>query len=261
MGVAAEEQAAPLPSWTRTLNEAEALTLLDHARPGMDLARWASDGHDLLPQASLPRRRELIRIVREDLLDHDGSTILDSAYGRLLRGGSPHRRRGLLYGRLLARRPLVAPALAALIAPALARSDVPLASNDADVIPGRDWDEWLYSVLRPGIPDEAFKKTRSTLQAALAEAGVLSIVGSTVRTYRVRHGEPDGVAWAWLLASELASSSLEMSDSQAVRDSFAARLFGTRPEYGASCIEAGIGEGVLRRSYLAGSPRVLVGAL
>lgn len=261
MGVAAEDQPAPLPSWTRTLNEAEALTLLDHARPGMDLARWAQDGHDLLPQASLPRRRELIRIVREDLLDHDGRTIVESAYGRLVRAGSPHRRRGLLYGRLLARRPLVAPALAALVTPTLARADAPLAANDADVIPGRDWDAWLYSVLRPGIPDEAFKKTRSTLQTALAEAGVLNITGATVRTLRVRHGEPDGVAWSWLLASELASSSPETSDTQAVRDSFAARLFGTRPEYGASCIEAGISEGVLRRSYLAGSPRLLVGEL
>lgn len=261
MGVAAEEQPAPLPSWTRTLNEAEALTLLDHARPGMDLAQWSRDGHDLLPQASLPRRRELIRIVREDLLDHDGSTIVESAFGRLLRAGSPHRRRGLLYGRLLARRPLVAPALTALVAPALARADAPLAANDAAVIPGRDWDEWLYGVLRPGIPDQAFKKTRSTLQTALADAGVLEITGSTSRMVRARHGEPDGVAWAWVLAAELASLSPEMGDTQAVRDSFAARLFGTRPEYGASCIEAGIGEGLLRRSYLAGAPRVLVGAL
>jgi hypothetical protein len=260
MGVTVTET-TPLPSWTRTLNEAEALTLLDHARPGLALEQWAREGHDLLPQASLPRRRELIRIVREDLLDHDGTTIVDSLYGRLLRGGSPHRRRGLLYGRLLARRPLIAPALSALVLPALARVDAPLAASDADIIPGRDWDAWLYGVLRPGIPDEAFKKTRSTLQTALADAGVVSISGSTTRVVRVRHGEPDGAAWAWVLAAELASSTRETSDTEAVRVSFAARLFGTRPEYGASCIEAGISEGVLRRSYLAGTARVLVGEL
>ena len=259
MGVAAEVQPVHLPSWTRTLNEAEALTLLDHARPGMELARWSREGHELLPQASLPRRRELIRIVREDLVDHDGTTILESAYGRLVRTGSPHRRRGLLHGRLLRRRPLVEPALATLIAPALARADAPLAAYDADVIPGRAWDDWLYGVLRPGIPEEAFRKSRTTLQKALADVGVLTITGATARTTRARHAEPDGVAWAWVLAAELASGSPEISDTQAVRDSFAARLFGTRPEYGGSCIEAGIGEGLLRRSYLAGAPRLLVG--
>lgn len=259
MGVTTE--APPLTSWTRTLNEAEAFTLLDHARPGMPLDQWAREGHDLLPQASLARRRELIRIVREDLLDHDGAAIVDSAFGRLFRAGSPHRRRGLLYGRVLARRPLVAPALAALVAPALARADAPLAAPDADLIPAREWDDWLYGVLRPGIPPEAFKKTRSTLQTALADAGVLVITGATTRTTRVRHGEPDGVAWAWVLAAELASGTPETTDAEAARDSFAARLFGTRPEYAASCIDAGITEGVLRRSYLAGSARLLVGEL
>lgn len=265
MGVTATPEPAAerswLPSWTRTLNESEAFTLLDHARPGVSLDQWAREGHDLLPQASLARRRELIRIVREDLLDHDGTTIAESAFGRLFRAGSPHRRRGLLYGRLLARRPLVRPALEALVAPAFARMDAPLAPPDADRIPAQDWDEWLRGVLRPGIPDEAFKKTRSTLQTALADAGTVTISGSTARTIRAQHGEPDALAWAWVLAAELAASTQETDDGTAVRDSFAARLFGTRPEYAASCVEAGIAEGLLRRSYLAGSPRLLVGAL
>lgn len=261
MGAGLMGAQAYLPSWTRTMSEAEAFTLLDLARPGLALETWAQAGHDQLPQASPARRRELIRIVREDLLDHDGQRVIESRYGRLMRSGSAHRRRGLLFGRLLSRRPLVAPALAALVVPALARIDVPLAAADADLISAESWDRWLYSVLRPGIPLEAFRKTRSTLQAALAAAGVVTIEGTTTRTVRVCHGEPDSLAWAWLLAAELAAGSGEMSDARAVRESFAARLFGTRPQYAASCVESGVAEGVLRRSYLAGSARLLVGSL
>jgi hypothetical protein len=253
--------AAPLPSWTRTLNAAEALALLDAAAPGQPLAAWAEAGHALLPQASLERRRELIRMVREELLDHDGQVILDTAFGRLLREGSPHRRHTLLWARLLARRPLVGPALDALVLPALARAAAPLAPDDADLIPAAAWDAWLRGVLHPEIPPESFKKTRSTLQAALAEVGVLRFDGGRARHTRVRPAEPDAVGWAWALAAELSGPTVEISDAQALRASFPARLFGTRVEYAAACIEAGVSAGLLRRSYLAGSPRLLLGAL
>src|SRR5690606_16514151 len=87
-----------LTSWTRTLNEEDALTLLDSAHPGARVEEWVELGHQLLPQASLARRRELIRIVREELLDTRDGVIDASAWLRLLQGGSPHRRLGLLYG-------------------------------------------------------------------------------------------------------------------------------------------------------------------
>ncbi len=248
-----------LTSWTRTLNEAEASTLLDSATPGESVETWATHGHDLLPQASIPRRRELIRIVRDDLLDLTEDRIADTAFLRLFRAGSFHRRKGLLWARLLSRRPLVGAALEALVLPALAASDAPLAPLDADLVPASAWDAWLRSVLRPGIPDGAFKKTRSTLQTALASAGIVSLSGNTIRTTRVTHAEPDPVAWSWTLADELARGGGETDEGWALRDSFAARLFGTRREYGMACLEAGIGAGLLHRSYLAGVPRLLVG--
>lgn len=251
-------QIAPtwLTSWTRTLNEAEASTLLDSATPGESVETWAARGHELLPQASLPRRRELIRIVRDDLLDHTEGRIADAAFLRLFHAGSVHRRKGLLWARLLSRRPLVAAALEALILPALAASDAPLAPLNADLVPASAWDAWLRSVLRPGIPDEAFKKTRSTVRTSLATAGIVVLTGNTTR---VTHAEPDPLAWSWSLADELARRGGETDEGWALRDSFAARLFGTRREYGMACLEAGIGAGLLRRSYLAGVPRVLVG--
>ena len=261
MGMSAPQtEAASLPSWTRTLNEPEAGTLLDAAVPGGSVDAWAALTDGLLPQASVPRRRELIRIVREDLLDHEAGVIEDTAFLRIFRAGTAHRRKGLLWGRLLSRRPLVEPALEALVLPALRAFDTPLAPHEADVIPAQSWDSWLYSVLRPGIPSEAFKKTRSTLQTALASAGVLQFEANRARTTHVIHAEPDPLAWSWIVADELGRAGGENDEAWALRDSFAARLFGTRPEYGMACIEAGIGAGLLRRSYLAGVPRLLVGA-
>ena len=50
-------------SWTRTLNEDDAIPLLLEATPGTTLAAWEARGHDNLPQASRARRRETLRIA------------------------------------------------------------------------------------------------------------------------------------------------------------------------------------------------------
>ena len=70
-----------LISWTRTLNEEEAAFLLDEARPGESVAAWAERAHATLPQGSRDRRTELIRLVRDQLLDKDDAGLIaDSAY-------------------------------------------------------------------------------------------------------------------------------------------------------------------------------------
>ena len=97
--MAAIDGGAPT-SWTRTLNVEDALTLLDSAHAGTSVEDWAERGDRLLPQASPSRRRELIRIVREELLDSRDGVIVSTAWLRLFQEGSPHRRLGLLFGRL-----------------------------------------------------------------------------------------------------------------------------------------------------------------
>src|SRR5690606_417207 len=64
------DEPQPVPTWTRTLNDEDAALLLDLAWPGMSLDTWQEQGHAVLPQPSLPRRREQLRLVREELLDH-----------------------------------------------------------------------------------------------------------------------------------------------------------------------------------------------
>ena len=258
MGVATETTES-LTSWTRTLNEEDALTLLDAAHAGTLIEDWAEHGDRLLPQASPARRRELIRIVREELLDSRDGTIVASAWLRLFQEGSPHRRLGLLYGRLWRNRPLVLRALDELVHPALEQTDRPLAPHDANIIEPDVWDRFLRASLRPDVPHEAFVKTRSTVQGALRDVGVLEITGNRERALRIRRGRPDPLAFAWVLARELLDRN-EESENWALRDSFAARLFAPRADYAATCIDAGVGAGLLRRGHLMGQTRLQLGS-
>lgn len=258
MGVALE---APefLTSWTRTLNEEDALTLLDSAHEGTSVEEWAALGDRLLPQASPARRRELIRIVREELLDTRDGVIVASTWLRLMHEGSPHRRLGLLYGRLWRNRPLVVRALDEVILPALERADRPLAPHDSDLIEPDDWDRFLRASLRPDVPPEAYAKTRNTVLSALRAVGVMEITGAREREFRVRRGRPDPLAFVWVVARELRDRG-DAAESWAIRESFGARLFAPRADYAAACIDAGVSANLLRRSHLMGQTQLQIGA-
>jgi hypothetical protein len=247
-----------LTSWTRTLNVEDALNLIDAASPGMKVGDWKALGDRSLPQASVPRRRELLRIVREELLDVCDGTIVDSAWLRLFRDGSPHRRLGLLFGRLWQHRPLVRRALEELVHPALERCEKPLAPHDEDRIDASTWDDFFRKCLRPDVPHEAFIKTRSTVQGALKAVGVVQISGNQSRVIRVCRGRPDPLAFAWVLARELVDRG-EESEGWAIRESFAARLFAPTADYAANCVDAGVSAGLLRRGYLMGLSRLHTG--
>lgn len=254
MGLAVETETF-LTSWTRTLNVEDALALLDAAHPGTPVADWCELADRILPQASPARRNELIRIVREELLDSCEGLIVDSWWLRLLHEGSPHRRNGLLLGRLWRRRPLVLHALEQLVHPALERVDRPLAMHDAAVIEADAWDAFLRALLRPDVPHEAFVKTRSTLQGALRDVGVLEISGNRERSIRAQHGRPDPLAFAWTVARELRELG-EQSEAWAARSSFAALLFAPTAAYAETCVDAGVTAGVLRRGHLMGQSRL-----
>jgi len=253
--VDAAEAVESLTSWTRTLNEDDALTLLDNAQPGTSVADWAELADRLLPQASATRRRELIRIVRDELLDTHEDKVTASAWLRLFQDGSSHRRLGLLYGRLWRNRPLVLRVLDALVHPALELADRPLAPHDADLIEPEVWDRFIRSCLRPDVPGEAFAKTRSTVQGALRDVGVLEISGNQGRTCRVRRGRPDPLAFSWVVARELVERG-EQSEPWAARESFAARLFAPRADYAMSCLDSGVTAGLLRRGHLMAQTRL-----
>jgi hypothetical protein len=262
-----------LGSWTRTLNEEDAIAVLLATTAGQTLAEWEAHGHEILPQASRARRLETLRMVRDALLDRDGDRIVRSTWLRLFQEGSPGRRLNLLYGRFHARRAWILRAIAELVLPQLAQADEPLAPHDADLITGVALADFFARNLAENTPGEASKKTRSVLQRNLADLGILALDGAGApeaaegpkprrptgapREMRVRHAEPDPLAFGWLLGHELRTDGrAEAPASWAASESIAARLFATRRAYAEHCVEAAVGAGLLARGYLAGVPRL-----
>ena len=251
------EAIGQLTSWTRTLNEDDAQTLLDLAQPELNLDEWRELGHRLLPQANVYRRNDHLRLVCAHLMDHDGTSVLPSRHLELFQQGSPHLRSTLLWGRYFWHQPLIHCALAQLVGPALACADRPLAPHDAALIPPEAWDRALATWLRPETPDVARRKTLTTLQRALALTGVLAVETHPTRTTTAQHGRPDPLGFAWLLAYELHVQGLtEVDETWALHESFAARLFATDVSYAAACVRAGIEAGLLRQGHLMGRSRL-----
>jgi len=98
------------------------------------------------------------------------------------------------------------------------------------------------------------KKTRSIVRQNLANLGILTIASNTSRETRVRHSEPDPLAFTWLLWHELVPSGrTETPESWASTSLIAARIFATRRGYTERCVETTIRAGFCTRGYLAGS--------
>lgn len=251
-----------IESWTRTLNEDDALTLVDLARAGLPLSAWTEDAHDALPQASRDRRTETIRLVREHLLDWvaadaDDPAIADTTWLRLMHDGAPYARVELLWGRYLFEHPWVRRAIDELVAPALAAADEPLSPRDVDRLDLTDWTTWVDRTLRPDVGPASRPKTRQQLQRALVRLGVLDIEDARAGLTRVRHARPAPVVFGWLVAHEMRlGHRIEMDLDHATCASRTARLLLPDPIYARQCLDDAVARGILRRGYLAGRARL-----
>ncbi len=245
-----------LTSWSRVLNEEASLLLVELAEPGMSMDEWVEYGHDELPHARQGTRHDLIRTARP-LIDQVDGRIIDSAFLRLFRDGSPTRRRELLWGRYLLTQKWMPPLLDELVLPRIAALEEPLAPHDADRASDEDFTVVLDRHLRAGTPDIARSKTHRVLSLVLTRVGVLEPDGDD---WQVRRARPDVLAFSWLVAWQMRSEGMqEARAGWATQESFAARLFATDPDYARVCLDAGIAAGLMRRGYLAGHPRLHVG--
>jgi hypothetical protein len=251
-----------LTSWTRTLNEDDALLLIEEAEPGLSLEDWTERGHDELPQSSRDRRTELIRLVRDRLLDWDADAIADTRWLALMGRLSPGARRQLLHARYLFEHPWILRAQAELIAPRIEASEVPLAPRDADRISHDDWVAFVEQTVRPGTGPESVKKTRSVLMRNLARLGVIARKGERGEHARVKRSTPDGRVFGWLIGHELRTRNLgEGGLTWALTQSRAAILLRPSGPYAERCVEEAISAGLLRQSYIAGESRLLDGGI
>jgi hypothetical protein len=246
-----------LGSWTRTLNEEDAVALLLEASTGQQIDDWEERAHAMLPQPTRARRQETVRMVRDWFLDVDEGKIVRTTWLRLFQEGSPGRRRDLLHARMHAERPWTLRAIDELVLPKLAVADEPLAPRDAGVVTPDDWAAFFDRNIIERTPAEAAKKTRTTVQLHLVRLGVLAADTSSDRRVVVQHAEPDELAFAWLLHHELIRDRrTEASEVWALDRSVAARLFATRRTYAARCVDAAVAAGFVHRGYLAGASRL-----
>ncbi|HMV65271.1 MAG TPA: hypothetical protein PKA64_00375 [Myxococcota bacterium] len=207
-----------MKSWTRTLNLDDAHTLLAVAEPGTRVDDWSDICHGLLPELSVARRRELIRILRDGFLDigADGR-IVSGLFLEQYRDAPAVAQIDLVQIQWALSHPLTLVAVEELVAPALecGEPDIPLDDVEALVE-----EKLVTSSL------ESRRKTRTVLLGALEGVGVLVTRGTGQhRTLRASRGAPHPLAFGYLVMRDLAERRLDaMIASEVTESSLPVRL-------------------------------------
>lgn len=177
-------------SWTRTLNLDDAHSLLALARPGTPLLVWERACHRHLGHLSTARRRELIRIVREEYLAREGLHLAQNLFLRHYDAATALEQVELVAAQWALSHPLSLATVEALVQPALDAEDpqIPLARLDAFVAEQLETDS-----------AQSLGKTRRVLVKALEGVGCLGAQGTgRHRTIWAKHGQPSRATWAYL---------------------------------------------------------------
>lgn len=228
-----------MKSWTRTLNLDDAHTLLAMATPGRDVEGWSADCMDALPDLSHPRRRELVRILRDEYLSLDTEGhLVDDLFLHTYRHAPGVAQIDLVRTQWALTHPLPLQAVDALVGPALdsGEPDIPLDDVERFVAAHLD---------TPSA--ESRRKTRTVLLGALEGIGVLTTRGTGQhRSLRAARGRPHPVTFAWLIRRELVERGLDgMLRIEAVESSVPARLFRCGHAHASRCLDHAVARGTL----------------
>jgi hypothetical protein len=219
-----------MKSWTRTLNLHDAHELLALASTGMDYGDWATACHRAIPRLSAERRRELIRILRDQFMNWREHKLMESTFLSLYRGAPQPARRNLVTVRWALTHPLTLLATEELIPPALAAPSpaIPLAALDA-----------LVAANVKSTSAESLRKTRTTLLGAMEGVGTLITSGTGQhRALRAARGRPHPIAFAFVLLAEIEARGIDgMMMSEAIESSEAARLTQCGEDYAVACVD------------------------
>ena len=265
MGVTSETTPDGLPrlgSWTRTMNEAEGMQLLDLAEDGMALVDSTDIAHDELPFPHAERRNDHIRLVRRTLLDLDGdesdpdTRIVGSPYLDAFKSGTGRRRADLFWARFALHRPWPLRAMQVLVLPILETADQPLAPRDADLVTTEAWDRFVDDNIGP-TGDVARRKTVTEIQRLLTHLGSLQRDGGPRGETRARHARPDPLAFAHLVQLQLRRDGrTEASEDWFRHKSEPALLFAAPEATTGRAVDLGVEHGLFVTSTLAGIPRL-----
>lgn len=231
-------EAHPLKSWTRTLNLDDAHTLLAIAHPGGSLSAWAEACHDHLPGLSLARRRELVRMLRDDFLDVAGDAIEPGLFLTTYLTSPARAQVDLVHAQWALSHPLSVLAADRLVAPALELGEPDIPLDDV---------ERLVSEHLATSSAESRRKTRTVLLGALEGVGVLQTRGTGQhRSLRAARGAPHPVTFGYLVRRELTERGADgMMRSEAVESSLPVRLTRCTGDHAEACLQAVLDAGTL----------------
>ncbi|MEZ4321082.1 MAG: hypothetical protein R3F61_26620 [Myxococcota bacterium] len=179
-------------SWTRTLNLDDAHTLLALAEPGLSETAWCRSCHASIPHLSAPRRRELIRMVREDFLSWEDGRVELGLFSRYYVGAPASVQVELVNVQWALTHPLPVVAVAELVEPALASADPEIPLDRVTAL--------VAQRLTTGS-QASLGKSRTVLVGALEGVGALRASGTGKhRRLFASRGVPHELTRAYLVA-------------------------------------------------------------
>jgi hypothetical protein len=216
-------------SWTRTLNLHDAHTLLALATPGRRRDEWTRACHAALPHLSMPRRRELIRLLRDGFIEWtDDERIADGLFLDTYRTAPAAAQLDLLDLEWALSHPITLLAVEELVAPALGAKDRTIPLDAVEELVAR----------HVGTDSaESLRKTRTVLLGAMEGIGALVTRGTGQhRHLAASRGAPHPLAWTYLLRRDLRDRGIdEMVPDEAVESSLGTRLTQCGPAHARRC--------------------------
>ena len=228
-----------MKSWTRTLNLDDAHSLLALAQPGLAYDDWAKACHRALPELSMPRRRELIRIVRDGFLEFKkDDRIAKGLFIRLYAETSADAQLDLVDAQWAMSHPLTLVAVEALVAPALKRTDRSVQLQAVEGLVSRTTDTGSA---------ESLRKTRTVLLGAMEGVGTLTTRGTGQhRSLWASRGTPNPLAFGYLVLRELAERGTDaMMASEVTDSSLPVRLTQCGRAHAEHCLAWSLRKGIL----------------
>jgi len=230
-----------MKSWTRTLNLDDSHSLLALAESGVPLDVWTQRCHASLPNLSLGRRRELIRLLRDGFLSWTKDKLLtDSLFFSCYAGAPATAQIELLQLHWALSHPITLAFTQTLLTEALGRPSrgISLAEVD-DAVRG----------LLSTSSEESMRKTRTVLLNALEGIGTLITSGTGLhRTLWAAQAAPHPLVFGYLILRDLEESGeASMMAIEAVESSLATRLTCCDLQHARTCLEWNIESEILYR--------------
>jgi hypothetical protein len=230
-----------MKSWTRTLNLDDAHSLLALAHSGRKCTEWSNECHNVIPELSLARRRELIRLVRDGFLEWTADDRIEVApFVRVYEDAPAAAQLDLVEIQWALSHPLTLIGVEKLVAPLLNKTE--------RSIPLQAVEELVSDHVDTGSA-ESLRKTRTVLLGAMEGIGTITTRGTGQhRALHASRGQPHPLAFAYLLLRDLRERDMDgMMRSEAIESSLGARLTQCGRSHAEKCVEWSIARGVLQQ--------------